>query len=92
MGARQNPGRRRDFLARRPRLGRYLFFVGLAGSEPIQSQVETDGRVSRVVLTVEGNRSGPPAHVHPGQEERHYVESGQMTVTQGGNKTVLGSC
>ncbi len=57
----------------------------------LPASVETSGEVSRIELLLEGQVGGPPPHVHPGQQERYEVISGQLTVKLGGKTLRLGS-
>lgn len=55
-----------------------------------EKSLHTDGRISRVEIDLEGNQSGPPAHLHPGQTEIYAVEAGELTVTLDGKAHVIG--
>lgn len=55
------------------------------------ASVETNGEVSRIELTFEGDQVGPLTHIHPGQRERYYVSDGELTVKLDGKRTVLGA-
>lgn len=57
----------------------------------LPASAETSGEVSRIELLLDGQQGGPPAHVHPGQQERYEVVSGQLTVKLGGKTLRLGS-
>lgn len=55
------------------------------------TSAETEGRISRVVIELEGRQGGPPAHVHPGQREIYTVEAGELTVTLDGDRRIVGA-
>ncbi|MBW3665125.1 MAG: cupin domain-containing protein [Actinobacteria bacterium] len=65
----------------RPSLRQTMFITGVSE--------ETDGRISRVEIELEGDQGGPPKHVHPQQREIYTVEEGELTVTLDGDRHVV---
>lgn len=69
-----------------------ITFVNPITGERIEPlEIESNAESSRLVgrLTVEPGGIGPPAHVHPAQEERFEVERGELTVHLDGEERVL---
>jgi hypothetical protein len=43
------------------------------------ASVETNGKVSRIKIILEGGQIGPLTHIHPGQRERYHVSDGELS-------------